>query len=145
MLGTCRHFLQFKSVMESHEIPIYVTTPCYIVAVEGYMVDSKTREAVYDQNLQFVTQEAGTAGELAVVMFTDRRIAESYIAHMDEQIPLQALEIPNNAALKSFLRLATAVYRVASIDPDPETGTMRAGVLIEEILQNVDFPGVNVL
>jgi hypothetical protein len=131
--------------MESHEIPIYVTTPCYIVAVDGYTVDPTTGQAVYDQNLQFVTQEAGAAGELAVVMFTDRRIAESYIAHMDEEISLQALEIPNNVALKSFLRLATAVYRVASIDPDPETGTMRAGITIEEILQNVDYPGVNVL
>jgi hypothetical protein len=131
--------------MESHEIPIYVTTPCYIVAVAGYTVDPTTGQAVYDQNLQFVTQEAGTAGELAVVMFTDRRIAESYIAHMDEQVPLEALEIPNNDALKRFLRLAAAVYRVASIDPDPETGIMRAGVLTEEILQNVDFPGVNVL
>jgi hypothetical protein len=131
--------------MESHEIPIYVTTPCYIVAVKGYTVDPTTRQAVFDQNLQFVTQEAGTSGELAVVLFTDRRIAESYIAHMDEEVPLEALEIPNNEALKSFLRLATAVYRVASIDPDPETGNMRAGVMIEEILQNVDFPGVNVL
>jgi hypothetical protein len=131
--------------MESHEIPIYVTTPCYIIAVEGYTVDRTTGEPVFDQNLQFVTQEAGTAGELAVVMFTDRRIAESYIANMDEEIPLQALEIPNKVALKSFLQLAAAVYRIASIDPDPETGSMRAGVLIEETLQNVDFPGVNVL
>ena len=131
--------------MESHEIPIYVTTPCYIVAVEGYTVDPTTGQAVYDQNLQFVTQEAGTAGDLAVVMFTDRRIAESYIAHMDEQVPLHALEIPNSDALKNFLRMATAVYRVASIDPDPVTGNMRAGLLIEEMLQNVDFPGVNVM
>jgi hypothetical protein len=131
--------------MESHEIPIYVTTPCYIVAVQGFTVDRTTGQAVYDQNLQFVTQEAGTAGGLAVVMFTDRGLAESYIAYMDEQVPLLALEIPNSDALKSFLRLASAVYRVASIDPDPETGTMRAGVLIEEILQNVDFPGINVL
>ena len=128
--------------MESHEIPVYLTTPCYILAVEGYSVDPTTQQAVYDERLQFVTQDVGTSDELAVVIFTDRRLAEEYLRQMDVDFPLQALEISNRESLKSFLRLATAAYRVASIDPDPETGTMHAGVLIEEVLQNLDFPGV---
>ena len=127
--------------MESHEIPIYVTTPCYILAVDGYTIDRTSDQPVYDENLQFVTQGVGTTDEPAVVLFTDRRLAEQYIEHMDVDIPLKALEISNSDGLKSFLRLATAGYRVASIDPDPDTGT-HAGMLIEEILQNLDFPGV---
>ena len=127
--------------MESHEIPIYVTTPCYILALDGYTVDT-TGQPVYDQNLQFVAQNVGAAEEPAVVLFSDRRPAENYIEQMGIELPLRALEFSNNDALKNFLLAATAVYRVVAIDPDPETGTMQ-GVPIEEILQNLDFPGVS--
>jgi hypothetical protein len=127
--------------MESHEVPIFITAPCYILAVDGYTVDI-SGQPVYDANLQFLSEVVGTAETPAVVIFTDRRLAENYIQQMDDEFPLRPLEIPNNEALKGFLRLATAAYRVALIDPEPETGTMQAGVLIEEILQNLDFPGI---
>jgi hypothetical protein len=128
--------------MESHEGPFFVTPPCYILAVEGYAVDPTSGEAVYDENLQFLTQGVGPTDEPAVVLFTERHLAEEYLAHMDEQFGLRPLEIPNNDAFKRFLRLATSVYRIASIDPDPKTGMMAAGLMIEDMLQNVDFPGV---
>jgi hypothetical protein len=127
--------------MESHEVPIFITAPCYILAVDGYTVDI-SGQPVYDANLQFLSEVVGTAETPAVVIFTDRRLAENYIQQMDDEFPLRPLEIPNNEALKGFLRLATAAYRVALIDPEPETETMQAGVLIEEILQNLDFPGI---
>jgi hypothetical protein len=127
--------------MESHEIPIYVSTPCYILAVDGYSVDTKG-QPVYDANLQFLTEIVGAADTPAVVLFTERRLAEDYIAQMDEEFPLRPLQIPNNDALKAFLRLATAAYRVAIIDPDAQAGPMQRSVLIEEILQNLDFPGI---
>jgi hypothetical protein len=130
--------------MESHEGPVYVTTPCYILAVDGYSVDS-SGQVVYDEKLQFLTETVGATDEQAVVVFTDRQHAEEYLAHMEEDFGLRPLEIPNNNSFKSFLQLARNVYRIASIDPDPETGRMRAGLLIEEVLQNLDFPGVNVL
>jgi hypothetical protein len=129
--------------MESHEGPIYVTTPCYILAVDGYTVDSKSGQVVYDHNLQFLTESVGATDEQAVVVFSERRIAEDYLKHMDDEFGLRPLEIPNNDSLKSFLRLAMQVYRFACIDPDPETGDMRGGLTIEEILQNLEFPGVS--
>jgi hypothetical protein len=128
--------------MESHEIPIYITPPCYILALDGYSVDRTNGQPVYDQNLQFVAQNVGVADEPALVLFSKQRLAEDYLAHMDGQLPIRPLEFSNNDSLKSFLRLAASVYRIVSIDPNPVTGTTGAGVPIEEILQNLEFPGV---
>jgi hypothetical protein len=128
--------------MESHEIPIYVTTPCYIVALEGYTVDQASGQPVYDEKLQFVAQNVGATEEPAVVIFSNRRFAEDYIKHLGEELPLRALEFSNDDSFKNFLGVATAVYRVVCIDPDPDNGTMRAAVPIEDVLQNLDFPGV---
>ena len=131
--------------MESHEGPIYVTTPCYILAADGYTVVPKNREVLYDDKLQFLAETVGATDEPAVVVFTDRHHAEEYLERMEEHFGLRPLEIPNNNSFKSFLQLAKNVYRIASIDPDPKTGNMRAWLMIEEVLQNLDFPGVNVL
>jgi hypothetical protein len=131
--------------MESHEGPIYVTAPCYILALDGYTIDPKSGQVAYDEKLQFLAETVGATDEPAVVVFSDRHHAEEYLNHMEEQFGLRPLEIPNNGSFKSFLRLAKNVYRIASIDPDPKTGNMRAGLTIEEVLQNLDFPGVNVL
>jgi hypothetical protein len=127
--------------MESIERPIYVTTPCYILAVDGYTVDSHG-QVVYDAKLQFLAESVGATDEPAVVVFSERQIAEEYLENMEEQFGLKPLEIPNNDSFKSFLNLAKNVYRIASIDPNPKTGMMRAAATIEEILQNLDFPGL---
>ena len=129
--------------MESHEGPIYVAAPCYILAVDGYTIDPKSGQVAYDEKLQFLAESIGATEEQAIVLFTERDLAEEYLEDMGDEFPLGVLEIPNNAALKSFLRLAAVAYRFASIDPNPKTGTMRAGLMIEEMLQNLDFPGVS--
>ncbi|HJQ79978.1 MAG TPA: hypothetical protein VJ828_08490 [Lacipirellulaceae bacterium] len=129
--------------MESHEGPVYVSAPCYILAADGYTVDPKSGQVAYDEKLQFLAEGVGATDEQAVVLFTDRHLADEYLENMGEEFPLLVLEIPNNDALKRFLGLAAVVYRFASIDPNPKTGTIRAGLAIGEMLQNLDFPGIS--
>ena len=78
------------------------TFPTYLLA-RNFATDPATGNIMFNTDLKFIAPAVAPTGEQGVAMFTDRYLAEEYLAQTNPELGMRLLEIPSEGA-GDFLR-----------------------------------------
>lgn len=101
------------------------TFPTFLLA-RNFVVDPATGDVRFGSDLQFIAPLVNPRGEQGIAMFTDRYLAEEYLALCKTQRDMRLMKIPDRLALINFLRNGPKKYRWVAVDPNRKTGMIHA-------------------
>ena len=112
------------------------TFPTYLLA-RNFVVDPATGNILFNRDLQFIAPAVNPSGEQGIAMFTDRDLAEEYLAQTNPALGMSLLELSGPTQLRDFLRHAPRKYRYVAVDPNRTTRIIR-GILIPAVLAAIE-------
>src|SRR5205085_2278313 len=112
--------------------------PCYII-ISQYAENPQSKQAVIDQNLQFIVGERTPGGEQCILIFTDSDLAQRHRRSCPQAQSLGLLEIESPSQLRQLLEMARRNYRCVAVDVNRETGHVH-GFSITDVIDNLTRP-----
>lgn len=112
------------------------TFPTFLLA-RNFVTDHTTGDIYFNPDLQFIAPMVNPEGEQGVAMFTDRDLAEEYLALTSPELGMRLMEIFDAKALAYFLRNGAKKYRYLAVDPNRKTRTIRV-IPVQAVLAAID-------